>query len=310
MAEAETTEANTETTQAPEKGASDSQGTGKPAGDPGGAKSEDGKKPDAEGWWSPIPDEKAKAWAKRHPSPVEAAIEGFKLRQQLSNAVIPPGKDAKPEDVSAYRKKLGVPLNPEGYQFDMPEGHEATDFDKAFHTTIAKALHENNVPAPAAKALNKVYNDFVQEIQRQVSENDESAMQESETVLRRKWGSDYDANVQAGKKYLSDAAQATGNAQLVELANLVVDVGGKKVILGNVPLFAEVLAWGGRKLTEAGAQEVDPDALSQGMGELDKLYALNVSANPEDQRKYKSPPVQARIRELEDMRVKAKKRAA
>ena len=40
-----------------------------------------------------------------------------------------PGKDAKPEEVAAYRKAMGVPEAPDKYAVYRPEGFEPTDAD-------------------------------------------------------------------------------------------------------------------------------------------------------------------------------------
>lgn len=304
--EAATTATTSETAQAPDKGASDSQGAEKAAAQSaeksaGGDKSQESasgdKKPD--GWWTAVPDEKAREWAKRHPSPADAVMEGFKLRQKLSNAITPLGEKATPEEVADYRRKMGVPLKPEGYKLEGLEGKEPSAIEKAFQGEMAKAFYEANIPEGAARKLNQVYNGFVAEFQRSVAENDKADAEKWETALKRKWGSDFEINTKAAATSLAMAAAETGNEDLKTLSNLVVDVGGKKTLLGSFPLFTELAAFWGRRLMESPAQAVGEGEARDASSELDSLYNLHRSPKREDQDKYRHPDTQKRIRELE-----------
>ena len=301
MADAEATPTPTaDATSAPDKGASDSKGAENAAAPPAGtAKPAEGDK-QAEGWWSSIPDENVRKHAKRYSSPADAAIAEYKARQQLSNAIKPLGEKATPEEIADFRRKMGVPLKPEGYKLAGIEGKEPTDIEKAFQGEMAKAFYEASIPEGAARKLNQKYNEFVAEFQRSVSENDRADYESWQTALSAKWGSDMAANVAAGKKALSVAAEETGNEKIAELANLVVDVGGKKMVLGNVPLFAELSAFWGRRLMEGKPHELaGSDESKSTKSELESLYALHRSSKREDQDKYRHPDTQKRIRELE-----------
>lgn len=85
-----------------------------------------------------------------------------KQADTLAKAIVPPGKDAKPEEIKAFREKMGVPLDPDGYELKAPanlpddlpyDGERA----KAF---MAKA-HELNVPKSTAQALHDWFTDQV-----------------------------------------------------------------------------------------------------------------------------------------------------
>ena len=62
-----------------------------------------------ESWRDLIEDEKLQKHAERFTS-VDALVQAnLEARQKLSKAVVPPGKDAAEEDITAYREAVGVP---------------------------------------------------------------------------------------------------------------------------------------------------------------------------------------------------------
>lgn len=61
-------------------------------------------------------------------------------RDTLSRAIIPPSKDAKPEEIKAFLKKMDIPEKPEEYGFDKKLFGEA-DKDGAFTASLAKDMH-------------------------------------------------------------------------------------------------------------------------------------------------------------------------
>ena len=251
-------------------------------------------------WIAPVTDEKVKKWAGRFSSPADLAVEAFKLRQKASNAIIPPGKDAKPEEVQEFRKKWGVPLNPEGYTFEMPEGQEASDNDKAFQRTLAGAFHEIGVNQTQATKLNQVWNAFTAEMQRQITENDEAEIRAAQEQQKKRWGADYDRNMAAGNAALEEFAFLTEMDKKM-LTNLVVRVGKKDTILANVPVMQELLAFFGNRLMEGKAHapmdEATARSVSSRIAELTKLMNTDLA-------KYKSDAVQKELRELHEMKVR------
>lgn len=64
--------------------------------------------------------------------------EYFTSKTTLDRAIVPPGKDAKPEEVKAFLAKMDIPEAPDGYGFD-PKSVE--DADGKFTESAAKELH-------------------------------------------------------------------------------------------------------------------------------------------------------------------------
>lgn len=115
---------------------------------------------------------------------------------ELRRPAAAPGKDAKPEEVAAYRKANGVPATPDEYLKALPEGLVLGEVDKDVMSGFLKDMHDQNAPpAYVAKALEnyvKAQGIFQQKLERQ----DLETLKATNNALRAEWqGSDYDTNV-------------------------------------------------------------------------------------------------------------------
>lgn len=112
-----------------------------------------------------------------------------------------PGKDATPEEWSAFYAQIGRPETPEGYELPLPEG-DSGEFAK----TMAPILHKHGVTAEQAKGLAADWNAMVAA---QVAEMDAAdaahvaAMNAKNTAeaaeLKNEWGQAHDANLHFAK---------------------------------------------------------------------------------------------------------------
>lgn len=112
-----------------------------------------------------------------------------------------PGKDATPEEWSAFYAQIGRPETPEGYELPLPEGD-----DGAFAKQMAPILHKHGVTAEQAKGLAADWNAMVAA---QVAEMDAAdaahaaAMNAKNTAeaaeLKNEWGQAHDANMHFAK---------------------------------------------------------------------------------------------------------------
>jgi len=153
-----------------------------------------------EDWRQSISDEKLREYADRtFSSPVDAVKGHFELRQKLSSALVPPGKDASKEDREAFAgrlsKMLGVPEKPEDYSFPAPlEGTELTDAEKASQEGWAKFFHEHHLPKSMADAI---ITRFVEESEAgnvALQKADDRFAEATEAELKGEWGDDYETN--------------------------------------------------------------------------------------------------------------------
>jgi hypothetical protein len=200
--------------------------------------------PAAASWRDTITDADGKKFAESSADLNHFVGRALDMRKQLAKAIVPPGKDAKPEEVAAYRKAIGVPDAPEGYTFTTPAGREVTDADKAFQGTMAKLFHGANVSAEQAKMLNEGWNQLVDATLAAEIEADKAFAASSETTLRGKWqGPEYDRNraiaSRAAEKALGDNFEAAKQIQTKD---------GRFVL--DHPILVEAFANIGREMGE------------------------------------------------------------
>ena len=224
----------------------------------------------ADDWRSVIKDPKVKEFTANFTDPAALAEFSFKSRQKLSNAVNIPGKDATPEDVAEFNKKLGVPEKPEGYNYALPEDlvtPEVKDEHQVSVNGFLSAVHKAGAtPGVVKAALDWFYEDV-----RQAKANQDATLKNSvsdgEARLRKEWGQDYDANTEFARREYGRVDPEF--AALMDQAEL----GGVK--LRNHPAAMRVFAAYGRMNGESGAQMiVTADEKSQATGRVDELTTL------------------------------------
>ena len=248
-------EATTETTQQPAAGTTTAAAETQATADVGktAAAAETGKTAtettEAADWRAPITDADARKLAESSTDLNHFAKRTLEMRQKLSVAIIPPGKDAKPEDVAEYRKKTGVPDSPDAYVFEDPKDYVPTEIDKALRGVMAKAFHDNNVPGETAKLLSNAYRDMVRGQVEALKAADEKFASDSDAALKREWGPDYPANKEHARRAAVDILGADYKA-----ASEIEDKTGRFVL--DNPVFMKMLAKIGRESGEGGLSGV------------------------------------------------------
>jgi hypothetical protein len=233
--------------------------------------------PDPTDWRATLSSDEAKEFAKTSPDVDHLVGRALTMHQKLSTAIVPPGKDAPPEEVAAYHKRIGVPDAPEGYTFVMPEGQEATEADLAFQSTMAQALHAAEIPAAKAAQLNAAINEFSTQLLEAQTVADQKFATDSEAELRKAWpGEEYDANVAHAER----AAGFMFGDQFDEARHLETKDG--RFLLDH-PMMLRALATAGREMAESGlVPPMSADAQEQAQGELDDLRARIAKAQSEN----------------------------
>jgi hypothetical protein len=156
-----------------------------------------------------------------------------------------PGRDATEEQLAAYHKAIGVPEEPSGYEFVLPEGHEATEDDTAFQEHFGKVFHEAALSVDQAKALNEAWNAFSATTEEAVRKADEAFVKDAEQALRTKWGGDYEQNQTLAKR----GAEHLFGAGLDDALGLEMKSG--RLLLDH-PAMLEAFSKVGAELRESG----------------------------------------------------------
>ena len=160
-------------------------------------------------WRAGIPDD-LKPIADRFTSR-EDAIRAIQSFQKRDGQVRVPGKDAKPEEIAAYHKAIGVPDKPEAYEFFVPEGATVTDDMKANQVEWGKRFQAMGIGKDAAKKLSQFVSEDGKRYQDSLISADKTFAEQQEAALRSEWkGDDYDRNKTLANKAFRDLAGKTG----------------------------------------------------------------------------------------------------
>jgi hypothetical protein len=112
-----------------------------------------------------------------------------------------PGEKATPEEIKAYRTKLGVPDSVDGYGIQAPEGH-----DGEFLKTASGWFHELGIPKTQAAGLAEKYNAHVQAAQAAELDKWNARHGTEINALKDTWKGDaYDKNLDLAQRVMRQA---------------------------------------------------------------------------------------------------------
>lgn len=220
-------------------------------------------------WREQITEEDGKKFAERY-TDLNAFTKGaLDLRKQLSNAIVRPGKDAKPEQIAAYNKALGIPEKPEEYEFsDLPTGKDLTDEAKQSRQEWATRFHSLGVSKTAAKELSKLMTADITKAEQAQAEADKAFATAQESKLRDEWKGDFDKNKTMANRAYNEIAQRAG-ISVEELGKIETKDG--RFLMDNadiVRLFAVI----GREMSEGSLGPILTESEKETLG--DELHSL------------------------------------
>ncbi|MHC4357043.1 MAG: hypothetical protein ACYS0H_30465, partial [Planctomycetota bacterium] len=159
-------------------------------------------------WRESIKDDAAKKFAEDSSDLNHLVTRALDMRQKLAKAVIVPGKNAKDEEIAAYRKAMNIPAEPKGYEF--PEVDEITDEVKTSRETWSSRFHELGLSKEQAKALGQYVNEDSQAFEAAQVERDKQFATEQEDSLKSEWKGDYEKNKTLANRAFNDIANRAG----------------------------------------------------------------------------------------------------
>lgn len=115
----------------------------------------------------------------------------------------PLAKDAKPEEVTAWRAANGVPEKPEGYFDKLPNGRVIGKDDLPMFNEVATKLHGHNLAPAAMHDLVEWYYGLADKESAKISDADKTEARGVEDALRKAWGDDYRSNENHLENYLT-----------------------------------------------------------------------------------------------------------
>jgi hypothetical protein len=220
-----------------------------------------------------------------------------------------PGKDAKPEDVAAFHKALGVPEKAEEYLKDLQldNGAVVGEADKPFVDGVLGAIHAAGATPQVAKAMLNWYYAEQEKQAADLDEADDDFRREAETALKDEFGPSFRRSVNAIAPLF---AAAPGGADITNEGSLYARLMGGRTadgrVIGNDPDMVRFLIGLAREVNPAATITEDGDQSGKTIdAELADIQKLRTS----EPKRYWSAAVQARELELITAQQKMKARA-
>lgn len=117
-----------------------------------------------------------------------------------------PGPDAKPEDVKAFHRALGVPESPAEYKLKAHEMMAHPEWNRAAQDEFLKTAHALGMTPAQVDGAVQFYANF---IGAQVKDNNRLET-EAKVELRNEWGVNYDTYMGAANRGISRMEQMLG----------------------------------------------------------------------------------------------------
>jgi len=209
-------------------------------------------------WQSTLPEDLRTAKSLEKFKDVGAMAKSYiELEKKTGTAVAIPGPESKPEEVAAFRERLGVPKAPSDYEF--PEG-----LDPHAVETFRGEFHKLGIPAAAAKALSERYVSYQQE---QLDRAQQGWVAQL-TELRTQWGEPlYNRRATAAVRGIEAIAEEAGMDR-AEVKKFLDDTR-----LGDHPILFRLFATAGEKLIEEHLISGDTSAPSDAKARIESIRA-------------------------------------
>lgn len=227
---------------------------------------------------------------------------------ELKAAPQPLAKDAKPEEVAAWRKQNGIPEKPEEYKIELANGMVVGEADKPLVDNFVKYAHGQNLPPAVVNQTLNWYYQMQDALVAQRLEADEGFHTDSTVALKQEWGPDFKGNINAVTSVLNmfpeDFRAQVEHARTPD---------GQK--LGDTPAFNKSLLELAKMINPAAT--LLPAAAGGGLGtvdarisEIETKFMRAPQGTPEWQSYWKGEKMQAEYRQLLTARDQMKARQA
>jgi len=238
---------------------------------------------DAANWRDDIADGDVRRYAERFASPADAVRPALDLRRQISTPLQMPGEGASEAELAAFRRRLGVPDAPEGYDAALPGALAGDAGARAGLDAFLGAMHKAGATPGAVRAAIDSYAALHAAQEQALGRARETA----EADLRRRWGGDYERN----REFARRAVRRFAGEEADTLFATPLPGGGA---LGDHPGLVALFAAIGRATAEdalhgggTGAAQDEPKAA------IDLLVREAMDAGT-----YYTAPVQERLQRL------------
>jgi len=133
----------------------------------------------------------AKFWTDKGPN-VEALAKSYDVAQRAlgrkAQAVLPPTEKSTPEEVAEYRKAIGVPESPEGYNLKPEQLPDGVVWDDNVAKKAAELAHKHHIPAAAMQEFMKFDMERAALMNQAAANMIEAQLESGREELKRVWG--------------------------------------------------------------------------------------------------------------------------
>ena len=239
-------------------------------------------------------DDKLKQQLDRYHSPADFAKAHRELQRKLSSGQFKATKPETEEEVAAWRKEMGIPEEPGGYDLnDLGNGLVVGEDDRPIIDTVLSAMHGADATEAQVKATVAAYYEAQEQALADQKEIDKKDMENAVDACRAEWGGEYRGNMNQLKGFLESAPDDLGT--LLMTARL-----GDGKALMNSPEALQWLMGLSKQINPMGSVvPAGGDASGTVAGELKQIQDLQ-RENPD--KYWGDKALQARERELLEWR--------
>jgi hypothetical protein len=160
---------------------------------------------------------------------LKTEYEGYRTK-----AVPIPGEGAKPEEVAAFHKALGVPDKPEGYTYKLPEGTPEDVLSPDEMKRVLSLAHKHHASPALVQELVNYEVETVMAARKAMKEENDTAIKAGDEYLIKKYGADKkDAKLadadkaieKFGGKALKEELTRTGDGNRPLLMDAFIQIG-------------------------------------------------------------------------------------
>lgn len=210
-------------------------------------------------------------------------------------------KDATPEQLTEFRKQIGVPESADKYDTNLGEGIVIGELDKPVVDGYLAYAHEKNIPNDIVKENLQWYFGEYQKGEALKQEVDKDYQVESEDSLRKDWGADFKQNINLVKGLVEQLGEESAD-QL--MSGRTAD--GR--VIGDDPRMLKLLANWARELNPVhtivpnsglnAPQQIETEmaALTKMMGDTRSEYWVGPSAAKNQERYRQLAEAQERLK--------------
>jgi hypothetical protein len=158
-----------------------------------------------EGWTDRLPEQlRGHASLKVINSLPDLAKSYVETKTMIGKKLEAPGKEATPEQIAAWRKVVGAPEKAEGYLANTrsyrPDSIPETMWDSESEKRFLAVAHKHHLPPGAVKDIIDFYGDSFSNGMKVNQQRHTAHLQEETASLRRTWGREYEANLNAAAR--------------------------------------------------------------------------------------------------------------